>query len=316
MRSEQELKTFYETDIIPHLDELEALRKYQLRRQAFIITAFIASVVLGLLSFVPFMIIILLLISLILYFIFYGFKRKRPDFKTQYKDTVIRKIIQFADPGLVYSSHQFIPNTKFSASGIFLQQVDVYAGEDLVQGTIGKTDIEFCELHTKDRRTDSKGRTHYVTIFKGIFFIADFHKHFSGRVYVLSDFGERFMGFFGKMFQNMNIARPDIVRLENPEFEKYFAVYATDPVEARYILSPAFMERILAMRKKWNGNIQMSFINAKMYLALPLQKNIFEPSLRRTVKRFDDVLAYYEQIKMCVDIVEEMNLNTRIWSKQ
>ncbi|MBK9503984.1 MAG: DUF3137 domain-containing protein [Bacteroidetes bacterium] len=40
---------------------------------------------------------------------------------------------------------------------------------------------------------------HYVTIFKGLFFIADFNKHFNGNTYVLSDFGERFLGGFGKM---------------------------------------------------------------------------------------------------------------------
>lgn len=316
MRSKEELKTFYNSEILPHLDELEELRKFQLRRQTFIGIAFLASVGLGLATFMPFMIIIFLLVSLILYFIFYGFKRKRPDFKTQYKDTVIRKIIQFISPELVYSSHQFISNTKFSNSGIFLQQVDIYNGEDLVQGMIDKTTVEFCELHTQDRTTDSKGRTHYVTIFKGIFYIADFHKNFIGKTYVLSDFGERFMGFFGKMFQDMNIMRPDVVRLENPEFEKYFVVYATDQVEARYILSPSFMEKLLAFRKRVNTTIQLSFIESQVYLAIPMKKNLFEPSLRKTVKRFEDVEEYYDQVCFCTDIVEELNLNTRIWSKQ
>lgn len=316
MHTSEELRNFYESDIVPHLDELEALRKFQLRRQAFIVVAFIASVGLGLATFMPFMIIVFLALSLVLYFIFYGFKRKRPDFKTQYKDTVIRKIISFISPELVYSSHQFISNLKYSNSRIFLQQVDIYNGEDLVQGTIGKTAVEFCELHTKDRRTDSKGRTHYVTIFRGIFFIADFNKNFSGQTYVLSDFGERFMGFFGKIFQNMNMMRPDVIRLENPEFEKYFAVYGTDPVEARYILSPSFMERLVNYRNKMQTNLQLSFINSQVYLAMPMKKNLFEPSLRKTVKRFEDIEEYYKQVLFCIEIVDELNLNTRIWSKQ
>lgn len=316
MHTTEELRKFYESDIVPHLDELETLRKFQLRRQAFIVVAFIASVGLGLATFMPFMIIVFLALSLILYFIFYGFKRKRPDFKTQYKDTVIRKIISFISPELVYSSHQFISNTKYSNSRIFLQQVDIYNGEDLVQGTIGKTAVEFCELHTKDRRTDSKGRTHYVTIFRGIFFIADFNKNFMGQTYVLSDFGERFMGFFGKIFQNMNMMRPDVIRLENPDFEKYFAVYGTDPVEARYILSPSFMERLVNYRNKMQTNLQLSFINSQVYLAMPMKKNLFEPSLRKTVKRFEDIEEYYKQVCFCTEIVDELNLNTRIWSKQ
>ncbi|MBC8046840.1 MAG: DUF3137 domain-containing protein [Fimbriimonadaceae bacterium] len=316
MKSIQELQIFYQNEILPHLDELEALRKYQLRRQTFIVIAFTASVVLGLATFMPFMIIIFMLISLILYFTFYGFKRTRPDFKSMYKENIVKRIIQFIEPGLVYSAHQFISNSKFSNSKIFMQQVDIYNGEDLVQGIIGKTKVEFCELHTQDRQTDSQGKTRYVTIFKGIFFIADFNKHFSGQTYVLSDFSERFMGFFGKLFQNMNLMRPDVVRLENPEFEKYFAVYSTDELEARYILSTTLMERLVEFRKKIDANLQLSFINSSINLAVPMKKNLFEPSLRKTVKRFEDIEEYYRQILFCVNIVDELNLNTRIWTKQ
>lgn len=316
MKSIAELQAFYNAEIVQHLDELEDLRKYQMRRQAFMITAFIASVGLGLATFMPFMIIVFMLISLIFYFIFYGFKRKRPDFKTMYKQTVIDKIIKFIEPELVYSPHQFIPNSKYSYSKIFLQQVDIYNGEDMVQGKIGKTQVEFCELHTQDRRTDSKGRTTYVTIFKGIFFIADFNKSFNGQTFVLSDFSERFMGFFGKMFQNMNIMRPDIIRLEDPEFEKYFAVYGNDPVEARYILSTSLMQRLLEFRKKVNANVQMSFLDSQIYLAVPMRKNLFEPSLFKSVKKFDDIEEYYNQIQFCTEIVNELDLNTRIWTKQ
>lgn len=49
--------------------------------------------------------------------------------------------------------------------------------------------------------------------------------------------------------QNINVGRPDVVRLEDPEFEKIFVVYSSDEVEARYILSTSFMERLVEFRK-------------------------------------------------------------------
>lgn len=315
-KSIDELRVFYESDIVPHLDELEELRKYQLRRQLFIGTAFISSVVLGLLTFIPFMILVFLLLSLLLYFIFYGFKRTRPDFKSMYKEKVIANIIRFAEPELIYSSHQFIPQIDYNSSKIFLPSVDIYNGEDMVQGMIDKTKVRFSEIHTQDRRTDSKGRTHYVTIFKGIFFIADFNKNIQGQTYVLSDFSERFMGAFGKLFQDINFSRPDIVRLEDPEFENYYAVYSTDETEARYILSPSLMERLVAFRKKMNAGVQMSFIGNNLYLAVPMRQNLFEPRLRKSVKDFTDIEEYYKQIEFCTSIADELNLNTRIWTKQ
>ncbi len=275
-----------------------------------------ASLFLGVATMIPPMVLVFLLISLMIYFFLFGFKRKRPDFKSEYKKIVIGKLMQFVSPDLSYTPNLFISKSKYDHSKIFLSNPDIYSGEDLVSGKIDKTQVEFCELHTQDRQTDSKGRTTYVTIFKGVFFIADFNKHFNGQTYVLSDFGERYLGFFGKLMQNISVGRPDVVRLENPDFEKLFVVYSSDPVEARYILSPSFMERLLEYRKKLNSSIQFSFIDSNIFMAVPMRKNLFEPSLRRTVMNFDDVKSYYEQIIFCTGIVDELNLNTRIWTKE
>ena len=115
--------------------------------------------------------------------------------------------------------------------------------------------------------------------------------------------------------QNINVGRPDVVRLEDPEFEKIFVVYSSDEVEARYILSTSFMERLVEFRKKMNSSVQLSFVGSNMYMAIPMKKNLFEPSLRRTVMNFNDIQEYYKQILFCTSIVDEMNLNTRVWTK-
>ena len=316
MKTVDELKVFYTQELVPELEKLEVIRKAQVKRQLYIIIALVVSIVGGVATLIPFMVIVFLFVSLILYFVLFGFHRQRFDFKSQYKSTVISKLISFLEPGLTYTSHQYIPQTRYSYSKIFLQSPDIYSGEDLVQGNIEKTAIQFCELHTQDRRTDSRGRTTYVTIFKGVFFIADFNKNFSGQTFVLSDFGERFLGFFGKLFQDINMARPSVVRLEDPEFEKYFAVYSTDEVEARYILSTSLMQRLLEFRKKANAAIQLSFIDSNIFLAVPMRQNLFEPKLYQSVMNFNDTEQYYHQLLFCTGIVDELNLNTRIWSKQ
>lgn len=316
MKSLEELKTYYAQELVPDLEKLEVLRKSQVKRQVFIIVALLVSVFAGVVTLVPLLVLVFLFISLFVYFALFGFKRQRFDFKSQYKTNVFCKLIPFIEPQLAYTSHQYIVQSKYDYSKIFLSHPDIYSGEDMVEGFIDKTKIEFSELHTQDRRTDSKGRTTYVTIFRGIFFIADFNKAFSGQTYVLSDFSERFLGYFGKLFQNINISRPDIVRLEDPEFEKHFAVYSTDEVEARYILSPALMQRIMEFKKKTNSGVQLSFLDSSIYLAIPMRKNLFEPKLYKSVMNFNDIEEYYHQLQFCTCVVEDLNLNTRIWSKQ
>ncbi|MBK9456075.1 MAG: DUF3137 domain-containing protein [Bacteroidetes bacterium] len=130
--------------------------------------------------------------------------------------------------------------------------------------------------------------------------MADFNKHFNGNTYVLSDFGERFLGGFGKMLQGLSIGRPDVVRLEDVEFEKQFVVYSSDEVEARYILSTSFMEQIMAFKKKTNANIQLSFVGNNINVAIPMKENMFEPSIRKTVLNFEDIKMYYSQLQFCV----------------
>lgn len=316
MNNIESLQQFYQQEIVPGLTSLEVLRKAQLRRLRFMWIATVISLFVGFVTMLAPLILVCLLISLLLYFYLFGYNRKRPNFKSEYKKVVITKLTQFIDPELVFTPNLFIPESKYNASKIFLSDPDIFKGEDLVSGKIDKTQIEFCELHTQDRQTDHKGRTSYVTIFKGLFFIADFNKHFSGQTYVLSDFGERFLGAFGKMMQGLSIGRPEVVRMEDPLFEKQFVVYASDETEARYILSPSMMERILNFKNKTNSNIQLSFANNNIYMAVPLKTNFFEPSLRRSVLNFDDVKDYYEQLLFCVSIVEELQLNTRIWTKQ
>ncbi|MBK7566906.1 MAG: DUF3137 domain-containing protein [Bacteroidetes bacterium] len=315
MKTVEELQQYYQQEIVPHLSALEVLRKQQLNRVMFMWIAGCASLLLGFITMIPTLIIVFLLISLLMYFFIFGFKRNRTNFRTEYKKIVIGKLMQFIAPDLAFTPNLFITQNKYDLSKIFLSNPDIYSGEDLVTGKIEKTQVEFCELHTQDRQTDHKGRTSYVTIFKGLFFIADFNKHFNGQTYVLSDFGERFLGFFGKLMQNINVGRPDVVRLEDPEFEKIFVVYSSDEVEARYILSTSFMERLVEFRKKMNSSVQLSFVGSNMYMAIPMKKNLFEPSLRRTVMNFNDIQEYYKQILFCTSIVDEMNLNTRVWTK-
>ena len=214
MKTVEELQQYYQQEIVPHLSALEVLRKQQLNRVMFMWIAGCASLLLGFITMIPTLILVFLLISLLMYFFIFGFKRNRTNFRTEYKKIVIGKLMQFIAPDLAFTPNLFITQNKYDLSKIFLSNPDIYSGEDLVTGKIEKTQVEFCELHTQDRQTDHKGRTTYVTIFKGFFFIADFNKHFNGHTYVLSDFGERFLGCFGKLMQNINVGRPDVVRRE------------------------------------------------------------------------------------------------------
>ena len=104
---------------------------------------------------------------------------------------------------------------------------DRYSGDDLVYGKIDKTDFECSEIHTEYKKTSrnvhGKTKTSWHTVFKGLFFHADFNKHFQGQTIVKPDRTEKLLGAFGSKLQGW-FGTKNIVRLENSAFEKLFIV--------------------------------------------------------------------------------------------
>jgi len=241
-------------------------------------------------------------------------------FVSDFKHQIVNDVVKFCDPSLTYSPAGHISQQQFRTSDIFKHSIDRFNGEDLVSGEIGKTRIRFSELHAeyKTTSTDSKGRrqTHWHTIFKGMYFIADFNKHFKGQTVVLPDSAEKLFGFLGKKLQSMNLSRDQLIKLEDPEFEKLFVVYGTDQIEARYILSSSLMKRISDFKKRLGAQLYLSFTRSNVHIAISQARNMFEPRIFRTLLDFELVREYLEDLQLAVGIVDDLNLNLRIWTKE
>jgi hypothetical protein len=237
----------------------------------------------------------------------------RGGYVRQFKETAIPAIARFVDPGLAFVAARGIDQRTFEASGIFSQEPDRYRSEDLVFGTVGRTTLEFSEVLAEKKHKDSKGRTSWSTIFRGVFLVADFNKHFHGETVVRPDFAERLLGRFGQALQGLG--NSTLVKLEDPEFERAFVVHSSDQVEARYILSPALMQRILAFSAKVKTRPALSFCQSRLFLALSESRNLFEPPLFGSLLALGLFTTYLRDLELAVGVVEDLNLNTRIWSK-
>lgn len=323
MKTLEELKKFYSNELSVDLQQMEAKRKQVMQNTMIavgvvMVLGFIIAGALVAQGAPPPVFIFVLIGGAIIGGIAFSFIGK--GYKTEFKERIITKIVQFAEPGLNYSPQEMIDEHTFKSSKLFTQGIDRYSGEDLVRGRIDKTEIVFSEVHAEYKTTsrNSKGhtQTHWHTIFKGLFFIADFNKHFAGQTLVLPDTAESIFGSFGKMLQSWNIGRPDLVQLEDPEFEREFVVYGNDQIESRYILSTSLMRRILDFKNKTGTKIYLSFTGSKVYVAVPVNRNMFEPKYFSSTHDFGPILEYYQDLSFAVGIVEDLNLNTRIWTKE
>ena len=309
MKSIEELKALYEKKLVPELSVLENQRKKICEKLFFygvIIFALVLPISVVFKHFLP-MILGIVVFTGIFYFTI-------QEYVSKFKTDIIERIIKSIDGNLNYSKFNYISESIFKSSKIFLHSIDKYTGDDHVEGKIGETHLEFSEIHAEYVVHTKNGRQNH-TIFKGLFLVADFNKHFKSRTIVLPDIAEKLFGNLGTFIQSINKTRGELVKLEDPEFEKYFAVYGQDQIEARYVLSTSLMKRIVDFKKKSNKDIYMSFVGSQIFIAIPYDRNLFEPRVFRTLIDFEPIKQYYNDLKLAIDIVEDLNLNTRIWSK-
>jgi hypothetical protein len=319
-------------ELEPILREIEAERSQQVHRFAQItlwsvvigglLSLALAMFRIGAWAFAPLGIALLIIGAV--------YASKATEWRNTFKYRVMARLVKLFHPSLNYYPHRAIAEQEYHLSMLFHNSPDPdrYRGEDYIEGVIDKTDIRLSELHTEYRQVtyDSKGRRreHWVTIFRGLFISADFHKHFHGVTLVLPDTEQSWLGGFGQWLQSISAKlgnQPgELVKMEDPEFERLFKVFSTDQVEARYILTPNMIRRIVDFRNRTKSQVRLSFIASRVFVAISTYHNYFEPpSLFAPADKLLDpstLAQYFEELKFALAVVDELNLNTRIWTKQ
>lgn len=242
------------------------------------------------------------------------------DYRHAFKHRVIAAALKSIDQSMDIDYHSGMPEKEFVYSQLFTQRPDRYSSEDQIYGTAGKTKFSFSEVHAEYKtvtQTKNGRREHWHTILKGIVFCADFNKHFKETTVIRpKDMGSAFGAWISEKVTIFSSSDRNIVKLENPDFNKTFITYATDQVEARYILTPAMMERLCNLNNRSRYTISVSFIDSYVYIAFPLDKNYFEPPVFKSLLEQESLIDDLELIRFMYGIIEELDLNTRIWTKQ
>lgn len=160
---------------------------------------------------------------------------------------------------------------------------------------------------TETRNEDGRTKTTTTTLFQGPIFRFSYNRPVKGHVILVKD-GGRIVNFLNKG----NFPGERVI-LETTEFESRFEIYATDQIEARYILTPRFMERLLALahyikEKPFGISLSDSFV----YLTLDVRADWFEPD--SLFSKLDDqrrVETLIEQLNFGFEVAEILNLTAK-----
>ncbi len=175
--------------------------------------------------------------------------------------------------------------------------------EDHFHGAHKGASFDLYEGHLEQRHTDSKGRTRYATCFRGQLVRMHSPRDFLGVTIVRRDAGV-FNVFGGGNAGGRKLER---VRLVASQFEKAFEVWGTDQVEARYLLHPVMMERLIELERGLKGKrIRCAFEGGDLLVAVE-GGNLFEPGnmfkplvdparARRIVDEISGVVRVMDQV--------------------
>jgi len=320
MSSLNQLTDFYYKELEPELKALEKERKV-LRSRIIMILSFIAFLTLFFMLFTARKI---GMDDTILFIAFGGFafggfiyKLLIKDYTQQFKQDVIRPLIKAIDHNLHYNPNHAVAEALFSFSDLFSNKIDRYSGNDHVKGEIDGVSIEFSDVHAEQRHSGSKGKQKYTTIFQGLFIIADFNKNFKGHTTILPDSAENIFGsLIGGWLQSNNFSQNDLIKMDDPQFEKEFVVYGSDQIESRYILTHAMMKRLLDLRHKAKHQIHISFKGSKVFIAIDYRDDLFEPTIFSSLLDYKTAMMYVQTLHMATGIINELKLNHKLWSKK
>jgi len=242
-------------------------------------------------------------------------------YREAYKRELLEPLVQAVLPGFRHQPQAGMGEEAFLASRLFPSRPDRYASEDLFSGEVAGVPLRFAEVHAQEEREDCDDdgcRTHHTTIFRGLFAVAEFHKAFEGAVLVYPDRSERLLGALAQGWQRLGARsrRLQLIRLEDPRFERFFVVFADDPVTARYVLTPRLMEALVAYRERY-GPVYASMIDGALYLALPVRADAFEPPPlwrgavdQRRLRRHAGLLQAMRAI------VTGLGMDVRLWGER
>ena len=147
--------------------------------------------------------------------------------------------------------------------------------EDMWAGEAAGHSLLLHEAHLEERRGSGKNRR-WVTVFRGVILSIGFDQPFHGTTLLAPD--GAFSKFFGGAKDSIKIDGQvlDRAQMVSPEFEDRFDIYTTDQTEARWLMHPEYIERVMALEHALGGkHSAVLFTGGSMVMAIK-SSNMFE----------------------------------------
>lgn len=174
--------------------------------------------------------------------------------------------------------------------------------EDLIEGDRAGTHFSLVECKLTQQQGSGKNRR-TVTTFQGLLFHIKYPERFLGRTMIARQ------GWWKGVFGDKSLKKVDLVA---KELEDNFTIYSNDQVEARALLTPDRMERLIALERHFKGGkLRGIFEGDHLTLALEAKDQFEAGSIWKPLVDPDRFISALTEIGLVCDVVD--GFLTREW---
>jgi hypothetical protein len=317
MKSFEEFKQHFEANVKPTMEELESKRKAMHRKRLELGgIAAIAIILNGLLTFFdalhPYTFIFTSFIAPIAAFLAFKYHFFDATIPEQFKNKIVKEMIIFIDPLLQYEPEKYIEYNDFFESELFPLKPDIYSGDDKISGIVDGVPLSISEVFCQFAPSTKKHWWHIndkeITIFHGIFLIAEYSKKFEGKIFIFPDKLQRKMGYTGMLVQKNNLIRGKYIKPRNEKFRDLFSVYAENEYEGEKMLTDVLMERILELRRITKANIYCTLKENKIFVGIDMRREVFEVNTTKSLLHPYFLENFYNEVLSVFTIIDILKL--------
>lgn len=237
------------------------------------------------------------LVMLLIFIAFTVYWINKKNFENKVKTRIMPHVCKCF--GNLKWQHEFPEAASLFEPSMIINNYDLFYYDDIFKGQF--KDVNFDIIESEFTKGSGKNKT---TVFDGVIIKLDMNKDFTGHTIIRPD-----------TLLHINPSKKlERTELEDIQFEKKFDVFTDDEVEARYLITPSFMERLNEMKVAFTADkVSCAFYEKYLFVALSTKKDLF--SICSLFKRVDNPKQFFTmfgEILSIIKLIDHFKLNQKI----
>ncbi len=142
--------------------------------------------------------------------------------------------------------------------------------------------------------------------FRGVIVEFTMNKNFEGQTIILDNTAD------GRCVR-VNKKKYNVVNLEDVEFMKDYTVYSDNQIEARYLITTAFIDRLKNIKNQFKCKyLRVAFKDNKIVIAVHTDRDMFKMADMNSDTGKETFMALFNEILSVLEFIEQLKLNQKL----